>query len=195
MRPSKRRSLPPGALERLVEATSVGESDWGLGVLARSRAMLAAGKDAEGSYREAIDRLSRTQLRPDLARAHLVYGEWLRREARRTDARVELRAAHQQFASIGMEAFAQRARRELSATGEKARKRKPEARDELTPQEAQIARLARDGLSNTQIGDRLYISRRTVDYHLHKVFTKLDISSRHQLDRALPPEPTSTLLS
>jgi DNA-binding CsgD family transcriptional regulator len=178
------------ALERLVEATSVGESDWGLGILARSRALLTEGEEAEGSYREAIDRLSRTRLRPDLARAHLVYGEWLRREGRRTDARAQLRAAHDQFTSIGMEAFAERSRRELSATGEKARKRTAEARDQLTPQEAQIADLARAGLSNPQIAARLFLSPRTVEYHLRKVFAKLEISSRNQLHEALP-DPTT----
>jgi DNA-binding CsgD family transcriptional regulator len=184
-------TLAVEALGRLVEATSVGESDWGLGVLARSRALLSEGEDAEGSYREAIDRLSRTQLRPDLARAHLVYGEWLRREGRRIDARAQLRAAYEQFTSIGMEAFAERARRELSATGEKARKRSPEARDELTPQEAQIADLARAGLSNPDIAARLFLSPRTVEYHLRKVFAKLEISSRNQLHGALPDPATA----
>jgi DNA-binding CsgD family transcriptional regulator len=176
------------ALGRLVEATSVGDSDWGLGILARSRALLSEGEEAEDSYREAIDRLGRTRLRPELARAHLVYGEWLRREGRRTDGRAQLRAAHDQFTSIGMEAFAERARRELSATGARARKRTAEARDELTPQEAQIADLARAGLSNPQIAAQLFLSRHTVDYHLRKVFAKLGISSRNQLHWALPDD-------
>jgi DNA-binding NarL/FixJ family response regulator len=130
----------------------------------------------------------------ELARAHLLYGEWLRREHRRVDAREQLRAAHEMFASMGAEAFADRARRELLATGETVRKRTVETRGELTAQEAQIARLARDGLSNPEIGTRLFISPRTVQYHLRKVFIKLDIRSRSQLDRVLPGEPTSVPL-
>jgi DNA-binding CsgD family transcriptional regulator len=179
------------ALERLVAVSSVGDADWGLGVLARSRALLSEGEDADRSYREAIDRLGHTQLRPALARAHLVYGEWLRREGRRTDARRQLRTAHDQFTSIGMEAFAERARRELSATGETARKRTPETRDELTPQEAQVADLARAGLSNPEIAAQLFLSPRTVQYHLRKVFTKLDITSRRQLHGALADRATA----
>jgi DNA-binding NarL/FixJ family response regulator len=140
-------------------------------------------------YREAIDRLSRTRLRPELGRAHLLYGEWLRREGRRLDAREQLRIAHDMFATIGMEAFAERARRELGATGETARRRTVETSGELTAQEALIARLAREGLSNPEIGARLFISARTVKYHLGKVFTKLDISSRAQLDRVLASDP------
>jgi DNA-binding NarL/FixJ family response regulator len=136
-------------------------------------------------YREAIDRLSRTRLRPELARAHLLYGEWLRRAGRRVDAREQLRTAHDMLAAIGMEAFAERARRELIATGEKARKRNAETRGQLTPQEEQIARLARDGLSNPQIGAQLFLSARTVEWHLRKVFTKLGIGSRHELKAAL----------
>jgi DNA-binding NarL/FixJ family response regulator len=146
---------------------------------------LSDGAAADDLYREAIDRLGRTRLRPELARAHLVYGEWLRREQRRVDARTQLRAAHEQFTSIGMEAFAERARRELIATGEKARKRSSETRDQLTPQEEQIARLARDGLSNPEIGAQLFLSARTVEWHLAKVFTKLGIGSRHELKAAL----------
>jgi DNA-binding CsgD family transcriptional regulator len=179
------------ALERLVEVTTVCDADWGLGVLARSRALLSEGEDADRSYREAIDRLGHTQLRSELARAHLVYGEWLRREGRRTDARRQLRTAHDQFTSIGMEAFAERARRELSATGETARKRTPETRDELTPQEAQVADLARAGLSNPEIAAQLFLSPRTVQYHLRKVFTKLDITSRRQLHGALADRATA----
>ena len=173
-------------LERLAEATSVSDSDWGLGILARSRALLSAGEEAEGSYREAIERLSRTQLRPDLARAHLLYGEWLRRENRRLDAREQLRIAHDQFTTIGMEAFTERARTELQATGEHVRARAPEARDDLTAQERQIAELARDGLSNPEIGARLFLSPRTVEWHLRHVFAKLGIKSRRGLARALP---------
>jgi len=130
--------------------------------------------------------LSRTRLRPDLTRAHLLYGEWLRRHGRRTDARVQLRAAHEMFAAIGMEAFAGRARRELQATGEKVRKRSVETRDDLTAQEQQIALLAADGLSNPEIAARLFLSPRTVEWHLRKVFTKLGISSRRDLRDALP---------
>jgi DNA-binding CsgD family transcriptional regulator len=176
-----------GALDRLAEATSISQTDWGPGIHARSRALLSDGEDAETSYREAIERLGRTPLRPELARAHLLYGEWLRRESRRADARAQLHTAHDMFAAIGMEAFAERARRELRATGETARKRTAVAmNEELTAQEAQIARLARDGLSNPEIGARLFISARTVQYHLGKVFAKLEISSRLQLQRALP---------
>ena len=138
--------------------------------------------------------MSRTKLRPELARAQLLYGEWLRRGGRRTDARVQLRAAHDQFTAIGMEAFAERARRELLATGERARKRTPEARDELTPQEAQIADLARAGLSNPQIAAQLFLSPRTVEYHLRKVFGKLQISSRNQLHGALTDPANAALV-
>jgi DNA-binding CsgD family transcriptional regulator len=173
------------ALERLAETTEPAGTDFALGIEARSRALLSDGETAERLYREAIDRLGRTSLRPELARAHLLYGEWLRREGRRVDARARLRAAHEQFTSIGMEAFAERARRELLATGETARKRTVETRDDLTPQERQIAQLARDGLSNPEIGARLFLSRRTVEWHLRKVFGKLGIRSRHELVNAL----------
>jgi DNA-binding NarL/FixJ family response regulator len=139
-------------------------------------------------YREAIERFSRTRLRPDLARAHLLYGEWLRREGRRADSREQLRTAYDLFTAIGMEAFADRAGRELVATGEKARKRSPETRNELTPQEEQIARLARDGLSNPEIGAQLFVSARTVEWHLRNVFAKLGIASRRQLRTALPKD-------
>jgi DNA-binding CsgD family transcriptional regulator len=179
------------ALERLAETTRPAGTDFALGIELRSRALTAAGESAESLYREAIDRLRRTPLRPELARAHLLYGEWLRREGRRIDAREQLRMAHDLFAAIGMEAFAQRARRELLATGEKVRKRSAETRDQLTPQEEQIARLARDGLSNPEIGAQLFISARTVKYHLGKVFTKLGISSRGQLRRVLPRDPAT----
>ena len=174
------------ALDRLAEATSISQTDWGPGIHARSRALLSDGEDADASYREAIERLGRTPLRPELARAHLLYGEWLRREARRADARAQLRTAHDMFAAIGMAAFAERARRELAATGETARQRTVEARDTLTPQEAQIAQLARAGMSSPEIAAQLFLSPRTVEWHLSKVFTKLEISSRRQLQRALP---------
>jgi DNA-binding CsgD family transcriptional regulator len=174
------------ALERLAEATSIGDSDWGLGVLARSRALLSKGEDAEGSYREAIDRLRRTLVRTELARAHLLYGEWLRREGRRGNAREQLRAAHAMFADMGMEGFAERARGELVATGERVRRRTVETRDDLTAQEREIARLAGSGLSNPEIGTRLFLSPRTVEWHLHNVFTKLGISSRKELRAVLP---------
>ena len=146
--------------------------------------MLSDGVAADELYREAIDRLGRTRLRPELARAHLLYGEWLRREGRRVDAREQLRTAYDLFTVIGMEAFAERARRELAATGEKARKRSPDTRDELTPQEEQIARLARHGLSNPEIGAQLFVSPRTVEWHLRNVFVKLGITSRRQLRTA-----------
>jgi DNA-binding CsgD family transcriptional regulator len=157
---------------------------------ARGRALLSDGEAAERLYREAIDRLGRTRLRPELARSRLLYGEWLRRANRRVDAREQLRAAHDAFVAMGAEGFAGRARHELLATGAKVRKRLDEARDELTPQEEHIARLARAGRTNPQIGAELYISPRTVEWHLKKVFTKLGISSRRGLQDALPsPEP------
>jgi DNA-binding CsgD family transcriptional regulator len=181
------------ALTRLAQFTQAGGTDFGLGVEARCRALLSDGEAAESLYREAIDRLGRTRLRPELARAHLLYGEWLRRERRPSDARAQLRTAHRMLEAMGAEAFAERARRELRATGETARKRTAVAmNEELTAQEAQIARLARDGLSNPEIGVRLFISTRTVQYHLGKVFTKLDISSRSQLDRVLPADPAAS---
>jgi DNA-binding CsgD family transcriptional regulator len=183
---SEDKTRARGALERLAEATSAAETDWGLGIAARSRALLSEGETAERLYREAIERLGRTRLRPELARAHLLYGEWLRRENRRVDARERLRTAHEQFSSIGMEAFAQRARKELLATGERIRKRTLETRDDLTAQERQIAQLARDGLSNPEIGARLFLSPRTVEWHLRKVFAKLGIRSRRELSSALP---------
>jgi DNA-binding CsgD family transcriptional regulator len=182
--------LAAEAVERLADTTRPSGTDWALGVEARSRALVSEGATAERLYREAIERLSRTRLRPELARAHLVYGEWLRREGRRVDAREQLRTAYDQLTSIGMEAFAERARRELVATGETARKRVDETRDELTSQEALIARLARDGLSNPEIGTRLFISPRTVKYHLRKVFIKLDITTRSQLTAVLPSDHT-----
>jgi DNA-binding CsgD family transcriptional regulator len=180
--------LVKAALEWLSESTGVIPSEWALGMEARVRALLSQGDDADSLYRESIERLGRTRVRAQLARAHLLYGEWLRRERRRMDARVQLRTAHDMLDTMGIEAFAERARRELLATGETARKRSVETSDDLTAQEAQIAGLARDGLSNPEIGARLFISPRTVQYHLRKVFTKLGISSRNQLDRVLPSD-------
>src|SRR6266536_1182399 len=170
-----------GALERLAESTSVSGTDWALGVEARSRALLSEGATADRLYREAIKRLGRTRMRAELARAHLLYGEWLRRENRRIDAREQLRASYQMLTAIGMEAFAERARRELLATGETVRKRTVETLTDLTAQEAQIAKLARDGHTNQEIAAQLFISPRTVEWHLGNVFTKLGITSRKDL--------------
>jgi DNA-binding CsgD family transcriptional regulator len=181
--------LAARALERLSETTQASGTDWALGIEARSRALLNDGEPAERLYREAIERLGRTHVRLELSRAHLLYGEWLRRKRRPTDARDQLRTAHELFATMGAAGFAERAARELLASGEKARKRTVETRGQLTAQENQIAQLARDGLSNPEIGARLFISPRTVEYHLHKVFTKLDITSRSQLERVLPTGP------
>ena len=180
--------LARDALERLAETTQPCGTDFALGIEARCRALLSDGEVAGHLYREAIDRLGRTQLHPELARAHLLYGEWLRRQGRRADAREQLRTAHDMFTTIGMEAFSERARRELLATGEKVRKRSPETRGELTPQEEQIARLARDGLSNPEIGAHLFVSARTVEWHLSTVFAKLGITSRRQLGDVLPQD-------
>ena len=173
------------ALERLSEVTRASGTDWALGIEARSRALVSQRDAAERLYREAIERLGRTRVRVELARAHLLYGEWLRRARRRVDAREQLRTAHAMCVEMGLEAFAARAARELLATGERARKRTVETREDLTAQEAQVASLARDGLSNSEIGARLFISPRTVEYHLHKVFAKLGISSRRELHRTL----------
>jgi len=156
-----------------------------LGIEARSRALVSGPQAAEARYREAIDWLGRTQLRPELARAHLLYGEWLRREKRRTDARAELRTAHEMLDAMGMAAFAERAVRELRATGEKIRRRAAETPGMLTAQEFHIARLARDGRTNPEIGAQLFLSARTVEWHLRNVFTKLGIGSRRELRTAL----------
>jgi DNA-binding CsgD family transcriptional regulator len=173
------------ALDRLAVMTQPSGNDPALGIEARCRALLTDGADADDLYREAIDRLGLTRLRPELARAHLLYGEWLRREGRRVEAREQLRAAHDMLAAIGMEAFAERARRELTATGEKVRRRGNETRDQLTPQEEQIARLAMDGRTNPEIAAQLFLSARTVEWHLGKVFGKLGVSSRRELTAAL----------
>ncbi len=171
------------ALRRPSAHTRAGGTDWALGVEARSRALLSDGETAERLYREAIERLARTRVRVELARARLLYGEWLRRERRRLDAREQLRHAHKLFAEFGMEAFAERARVELEATGEHARRRTVETRDDLTPQETQISRLAADGATNHEIAGQLYISPSTDDYHLRKAFRKLGVKSRHQLEQ------------
>ena len=173
------------ALARLAESTQAAGTDFALGIEARSRALLSSGDEAERWYREAIARLGRTPLRPELGRAHLVYGEWLRRENRRVDARAELRVAHTLLSEIGCEAFAERARRELLAGGERVRKRTSGTENALTTQEAAIARLARDGRTNQEIGAQLFISARTVEWHLRKVFGKLGIASRRELGTAL----------
>jgi DNA-binding CsgD family transcriptional regulator len=182
-----RSDMAADILHRLAEITTASGTNWALGIEARSRALLNDGDTAERLYRESIERLGLTRMRADLARAHLLYGEWLRRERRRIDARAQLRIAHDMLDAMGMEAFAERARRELAATGETARKRTvASTARELTAQEVQVARMARDGLSNPEIAARMFISGRTVQYHLSKVFTKLGIESRTQLDRVLP---------
>ena len=174
-----------GALQRLSETTRASGTDWALGAEARSRALLSKGKAAENCYREAIERLGRTRMRPAAARARLLYGEWLRRENRRQEARAELRTAHGLFTAMGIEGFAERARRELLAAGDTVRKPTAETASELTAQEAHIARLAVDGRTNVEIGAQLFLSTRTVEWHLGKVYTKLGVGSRRELPRAL----------
>ncbi len=178
-------ALATDAMRRQATKAQATRTDWALGVEARARALLGEGADAEHWFRTAIDHLGRTRVRAELARTHLLYGERLRREGRRLDARAELNVAHELFTSTGMEAFADRAGSELVATGEKARRRIPKTRDDLTPHEHQIAMLARDGLSNADIAARLFLSRRTVEWHLRHVFSKLGIQSRRQLQSAL----------
>jgi DNA-binding NarL/FixJ family response regulator len=183
-------ALARDAFERLARTTGPCGTELALGMEARCRALLSDDTAADQLYREAIERLDRTQLLPEAARARLLYGEWLRRENRRTDAREQLRTAHEMLTAIGMEAFAERARKELAATGENVRKRAVGTSDDLTAQERQIARLARDGLSNPEIGARLFLSPRTVEWHLRNVFTKLGIRSRRELAAALDgPSP------
>jgi DNA-binding CsgD family transcriptional regulator len=173
------------ALGLLEARTRAAGTDWALGIRARSRALAGDGEDPETLYREAIERLGRSRIAVHLARARLLYGEWLRRENRRVEAREQLRAAHDGLGRMGAEAFAERARRELLATGETVHRRTPEALYELTAQEAQVARLAQEGHTNPEIGAQLFISPRTVEYHLRKVFAKLDIRSRKELRAAL----------
>jgi DNA-binding CsgD family transcriptional regulator len=183
-----------GAVTRFTEVATATGTEWALGTSARCRALLCEGDEADGLFRESITRLGRARARPDLARAHLLYGEWLRREHRRAEARNHLHIAHDMLEAMGMEAFAERAAHELQATGETARRRAAGSRDEeLTAQEAQIARLARVGLSNPEIGARLFISARTVQYHLSKIFAKLDITSRSQLHEVLVDDSTESL--
>jgi DNA-binding CsgD family transcriptional regulator len=186
-RPERERKteLAADALRPLAQATTASGTDWAVGIETRSRALLTDGSAAEPFYRQAIEALERTRVRVDLARARLLYGEWLRRERRRLDAREQLRTAHELFTEFGMAAFAERARVELEATGEHARKRTPETRDDLTPQEAQIARLAAEGARNQEIAAQLFISPSTVRYHLGKAFRKLGVRSRHQLAHQL----------
>jgi DNA-binding CsgD family transcriptional regulator len=183
--------LAAAALPRLERRTRAAGTDWALGILARATALISEGSTAEVSHREAVARLGRTRMRLELARAQLLYGEWLRRENRRIDAREQLRAAHEAFHRAGAEAFAERARRELGATGETILRRMDGTRDVLTPQETQIARLASEGHSNPEIGAQLFLSPRTVEYHLRKVFTKLGIGSRKELRGVLDPVPES----
>ena len=175
------------AFDRLSERTSASGTPWALGVEARCRALL---HDDEAAYRESIDQLTQSRAAVELARSRLVYGEWLRRENRRVDAREQLRAAHESFSHMGADAFAERARRELVATGETARRITADNWDALTPQELQVAGWPRDGYTNPEIGAQLFISARTVEYHLHKVFRKLEVSSRRQLRDALDDSTT-----
>jgi DNA-binding CsgD family transcriptional regulator len=181
-----RRDVATDALNRLARKTRASGTDWALGVESRARALVSDGATAEALFRNAIDHLERTLVRAELARAHLLYGEWLRREGRRADARAQLSTAHDMLVDMGAHAFAERTRRELTGTGVKARKRIDETRDDLTAQEHQIAQLARGGLSNPEIGAMLYISPRTVEWHMRKVLAKLGINSRRQLREALP---------
>jgi DNA-binding CsgD family transcriptional regulator len=171
------------ALGRLSEITTASGTDWALGIEFRSRALMTEGRAAERLYRRSIAALERTRVRAQLARSRLLFGEWLRRNRRRLDAREQLRAAHELFGEFGMLAFAERARVELQATGQRARRRTPETRDDLTPQEAQISRLAAEGATNQEIAAQLFISPSTVDYHLRKAFRKLGVRSRTQLVR------------
>jgi DNA-binding CsgD family transcriptional regulator len=191
---SGRTDVAAAALEQIVKRTEAAGGDWALALQARARALLAEDEEADDLYREAVERFGRTRLRPDTARAHLLYGEWLRRRGRRVEAREQLLRAHDLLLAMGMRAFAERARRELVATGGTVRARTAAGRDQLTPQEEQIALLARDGFSNPEIGAQLFLSPRTVEWHLRKVFAKLDIGSRRELRRALP-EPDAVLVS
>ena len=187
------RDLAGDALERLAATTHHCGADFPLGIEARCRALVSGGATADSLYREGIERLGRTPLRPEIARAHLLYGEWLRREGRRVDSRGQLRSALSMFAAMGMEAFAERARTELLAAGEKVRKGRADTRELLTAHERQIAQLASDGMSNLEIGARLYLSSRTVEWHLGNVFTRLGIRSRRELTVALAESGTRVI--
>ena len=183
------------AFARLVERSSTSTTEWARGIEAAARALLSDGPDAEAHHLEAVDQLGRSRVIVLHARAQLTYGEWLRREGRRVDARAQLKAAHTAFEAMGARGFAERARRELLATGETVRKRSDDTRGDLTPQEAQIARLASDRLTNPEIAAQLYLSPRTVEYHLHKVFQKLGISSRRELANALSASRSEPILA
>jgi DNA-binding CsgD family transcriptional regulator len=180
-----RHDIARAALDRLAVKAGAAGTAWALGIEARSRAIISDGEVAERSYRKAIELLGATRVRAELARAQLLYGEWLRREDRRVDARDQLRTAYDAFVAMGIDAFAERARHELLATGEKVRQRSIETQDRLTPQELQIARLASEGQTNPEIGAQLFLSRRTVEWHLRKIFDKLEIDSRRELPAAL----------
>jgi DNA-binding CsgD family transcriptional regulator len=188
---ARRPEVAAEAVERLSESTQASGTDWALGVEARCRALLSTGNGAEGLYLEAIERLDGSAVRPEAARAHLLFGEWLRRDNRRVEARGHLRTAYDQLSALGMDGFAERASRELSATGETVRKRSADTMLDLTPQEAQIAKLAADGRSNPEIGAQLFLSARTVEWHLRKVFTKMDVTSRKQLRESLAQRSAS----
>jgi len=180
-----RTDLAADALQRLTTKAQACRTDWALGIEARSRALLSTADIAERGFREAVGYLSRARVHGELARAHLLYGEWLWQDGRRVDARRELTRAYEMFTAMGTEGFAERTRRELLATGAAVRQRTADAVEQLTEQEALIARLARDGASNQEIGAQLFISARTVEWHLRKVFTKLGVSSRRQLRLAM----------
>jgi DNA-binding CsgD family transcriptional regulator len=184
---TRRAGIARDALDRLSAMTAIEGSDWAKGLEARSRALVSKGQEAERCYAEAAERLGRTPLRPEVARTHLLFGEWLRRENRRTEARHHLRAAYDLFTEMGAEAFAERTRSELLATGEQVRKREVGTYHQLTSQEEHIVRLARDGRTNTEIAAGLFLSIRTVEWHLRKVYAKLGITSRRDLHDFVPP--------
>jgi DNA-binding CsgD family transcriptional regulator len=183
-----RPEVAAAALEQLSARTGPSGTEWALGIEARCRALLSEGRQADALYREAIERLGNTRVAVELARAHLLYGEWLRRERRPLEAREHLRIAHESFKSMGAEAFAARAATGPAASSERVKSQSPGTLDSLTAREAEIAGLARAGNSNQQIGAQLFLSPRTVEYHLHKVFRKVNITSRSQLARALPAD-------